>query len=68
MFGYRRKNYLILAGLVATGTYLLAAHMEAPSRLLFVLLLTAYAMAIASTLCSALLVENASATPTAERS
>ena len=32
--------------------------MEAPSRLLFVLLLTAYAMAIASTLCGALLVEN----------
>jgi hypothetical protein len=32
--------------------------METPSRLLFVLLLTAYAMAIASTLCGALLVEN----------
>ena len=58
LFGYRRKSYLILASLVATGAYLLAAHMEAPSRLLFVLLLTAYAMAIASTLCGALLVEN----------
>ena len=32
--------------------------MEAPSRLLFMLVLTAYAMAIASTLCDALLVEN----------
>ena len=58
LFGYRRKSYLILASLVATGAYLLAAHMEAPSQLLFVLLLTAYAMAIASTLCGALLVEN----------
>ena len=58
LFGYRRKSYLILASLVTTGAYLLAAQMEAPSRLLFVLLLTAYAMAIASTLCGALLVEN----------
>ncbi len=58
LFGYRRKSYLILASLLATGAYLLAAHMETPSRLLFVLLLTAYAMAIASTLCGALLVEN----------
>jgi MFS family permease len=58
LFGYRRKSYLILASLVTTGAYLLATQMEAPSRLLFVLLLTAYAMAIASTLCGALLVEN----------
>ena len=58
LFGYRRKSYLILASLLAAGAYLLAAHMETPSRLLFVLLLTAYAMAIASTLCGALLVEN----------
>ena len=58
LFGYRRKSYLILASLVATSAYLLAAHTEAPSQLVFVLLLTAYAMAIASTLCGALLVEN----------
>jgi MFS family permease len=58
LFGYRRKSYLILASLVTTGAYLLATQMEAPSRLLFVLLLTAYAMAIASTLSGALLVEN----------
>ena len=58
LFGYRRKSYLILASILATGAYLLAAQMEAPSRLLFVLVLTAYAMAIASTLCGALLVEN----------
>jgi MFS family permease len=58
LFGYRRKSYLILAGILASVAYLLAAQMEAPSRLLFVLVLTAYAMAIASTLCGALLVEN----------
>jgi MFS family permease len=58
LFGYRRKSYLVLASILATGAYLLAAQMEAPSRLLFMLVLTAYAMAIASTLCGALLVEN----------
>jgi MFS family permease len=58
LFGYRRKSYLILAGILATGAYLLAAQIEAPGRLLFVLVLTAYAMAVASTLCGALLVEN----------
>jgi MFS family permease len=58
LFGYRRKSYLILASILATLAYLLAAQMEAPSQLLFVLVLTAYAMAIASTLCGALLVEN----------
>jgi len=58
LFGYRRKSYLVLASLVTTGAYLLAAHTEASGRLLFVLLLTAYGMAIASTLCGALLVEN----------
>jgi MFS family permease len=58
LFGYRRKTYLILANLLATGSYLLAAQMSAPGQLLFALLLTAYAMAISSTLCGALLVEN----------
>jgi MFS family permease len=58
LFGYRRKTYLILANLLATGAYLWAARSEAPSFLLFALLLTAYGMAISSTLCGALLVEN----------
>src|SRR5262245_29288775 len=58
LFGYRRKTYLILANLLATGAYLWAAWAEAPSHLLLALLLTAYAMAISSTLCGALLVEN----------
>ncbi|MGC1856513.1 MAG: hypothetical protein WA725_07115, partial [Pseudolabrys sp.] len=34
LFGYRRKSYLVLASILATGAYLLAAQMEAPSRLL----------------------------------
>ncbi|MGA7249901.1 MAG: hypothetical protein WBX35_01445, partial [Pseudolabrys sp.] len=34
LFGYRRKSYLILASILATGAYLLAAQMEVPSRLL----------------------------------
>ena len=58
LFGYRRKSYLILANVLATGSYLLATQIETPGQLLFVLLLTAYAMAISSTLCGALLVEN----------
>jgi MFS family permease len=58
LFGYRRKTYLILANLLATGAYLWAAWTEVPNQLLFALLLTAYGMAISSTLCGALLVEN----------
>ena len=58
LFGYRRRSYLILANVLATGSYLLAGRTEAPGQLVFILLLTAYAMAISSTLCGALLVEN----------
>jgi len=58
LFGYRRKSYLILANALATFAYLLVATLAAPGQLLFALLLTAYAMAISSTLCGALLVEN----------
>ena len=58
LFGYRRKSYLIIASVLATSSYLLATLIEAPSQLLFALLLTAYGMAISSTLCGALLVEN----------
>src|SRR6266545_2416744 len=42
LFGYRRKTYLILANVLATGAYLWAARSEAPSHLLLALLLTAY--------------------------
>jgi len=58
MFGYRRKTYLILANLLAIGAFLWVARETDPGALAFALLLTAYAMAISSTLCGALLVEN----------
>jgi predicted MFS family arabinose efflux permease len=58
LFGYRRKSYLILANAAATAAYWWITQITAPGELVFVLLLTAYAMAVSSTLCGALLVEN----------
>ena len=58
LFGYRRKSYLIVANLIAIGGYLWVTRLTAPSDLLIALSLTAYAMAISSTLCGAVLVEN----------
>lgn len=58
LFGYRRKAYLVVANAVAAGAYLWVARIAAPHQLILVLLLTAYAMAISSTLCGAVLVEN----------
>jgi len=58
LFGYRRKAYLVLANAAAAGAYCWVTQITAPSELVFVLLLTAYAMAISSTLCGAVLVEN----------
>lgn len=58
LFGYRRKPYLILANLLATGAFAWVAQETEPGQLAFALLLTAYGMAISSTLSGALLVEN----------
>lgn len=58
LFGYRRKTYLILANLLAIGAFLWVARENDPGALALALLLTAYGMAISSTLCGALLVEN----------
>ena len=58
LFGYRRKSYLIIANIAATVGYLWATQLNAPNDLAFALMLTAYAMAISSTLCGAVLVEN----------
>src|SRR5271166_4737772 len=58
LFGYRRKSYLIVANVAAVGGYLWITQLVAPGQLLIALLLTAYAMAISSTLCGAVLVEN----------
>jgi predicted MFS family arabinose efflux permease len=58
LFGYRRKSYLVIANIAAIIGYLWAATLEAPHELLLALMITAYAMAISSTLCGAVLVEN----------
>jgi MFS family permease len=58
LFGYRRKAYLLLASVVATGAYAWITQIAAPGALISVLLMSAYAMAIVSTLCGAVLVEN----------
>jgi predicted MFS family arabinose efflux permease len=58
LFGYRRKSYLLLANVAAIGGFLLVTQLTVPDRLVFALMLTAYAMAISSTLCGAVLVEN----------
>jgi MFS family permease len=58
LFGYRRKSYLLIANAAAVGGYFWATQINTPSVLLLALMLTAYAMAISSTLCGAVLVEN----------
>lgn len=58
LFGYRRKAYLLLASLAAIAAYAGITRLRAPGTLISVLLLSAYAMAIVSTLCGAVLVEN----------
>jgi MFS family permease len=58
LFGYRRKSYLIIANIVAIVGYVWVTQINAPGDLVVALMLTAYAMAISSTLCGAVLVEN----------
>jgi MFS family permease len=58
LFGYRRKSYLILANAGAAVAYCWVTQLTAPGELVFALLLTAYGMAISSTVCGAVLVEN----------
>jgi len=58
LFGYRRKSYLVLANVAAAIGFFFASQLTAPDQLVFALMLTAYAMAISSTLCGAVLVEN----------
>jgi MFS family permease len=58
LFGYRRKSYLLIANAAATCGFLLVSQLTVPDQLVFALMLTAYAMAISSTLCGAVLVEN----------
>ncbi|MGB6534800.1 MAG: MFS transporter [Xanthobacteraceae bacterium] len=58
LFGYRRKSYLLIANVAAVGGYFWTTQINGPSLLLLALMLTSYAMAISSTLCGAVLVEN----------
>jgi MFS family permease len=58
LFGYRRKSYLIIVNVAAIGGYFWVTQLNSPSDLVFALMVTAYAMAISSTLCGAVLVEN----------
>src|SRR5262245_58022469 len=58
LFGYRRKSYLILSSLCAVAAYAGIAVLSEPDERAVLLVLTAYAMATSSTLCSALLAEN----------
>jgi MFS family permease len=58
LFGYRRKSYLIIANVAAIAGFFWATQIDTPSVLVFALMMTAYAMAISSTLCGAVLVEN----------
>jgi MFS family permease len=58
LFGYRRKSYLLIANVVAAGAYLWISQITQPSHVAIALLITAFGMAISSTLCGAVLVEN----------
>jgi MFS family permease len=58
LFGYRRRSYLLLSNLAAAVAFAWVTQVVAPGAIVFSLLLTAIAMAVSSTLCGALLVEN----------
>ena len=58
LFGYRRKSYLLLVNVAAVVGFAWATQVSAPELLFFALAVTAYAMAISSTVCGAVLVEN----------
>jgi MFS family permease len=58
LFGYRRKSYLIIANAAAIAGYFWVTRLYTPGDLAIALMITAYAMAISSTLCGAVLVES----------
>ena len=58
LFGYRRRSYLLLANVGAIAAFLWTTQVLTPAAIVFALLLTAIAMAVSSTVCGALLVEN----------
>lgn len=58
LFGYRRRPYLLAANIGAIAGFLWITQLTAPEQLVWALQLTAYGMAISSTVCGAVLVEN----------
>ena len=58
LFGSRRRAWLLLANLAGTASFVAVALSGAPAGIVPALVLTAIAMAVSSTLCGALLVEN----------
>jgi len=58
LFGYRRRSYLLLSNLAAVAAFAWVTQVVTPGAIVFALLLTSIAMAVSSTLCGALLVEN----------
>ena len=58
LFGYRRKSYLLIANAAAVIGFIAVTGLTAPRDLFIALMVTAFAMAISSTLCGAVLVEN----------
>jgi len=58
LLGYRRKTYLFLANFVAVGAYLWMTSITSAHQIIIALLLTAFGMAVSSTLCGAVMVEN----------
>src|SRR5215475_14186754 len=58
LLGYRRTSYLMLASACAAAAYAGIALLNDPGEFALLFILTAYAMATASTLCGALLAEN----------
>jgi MFS family permease len=57
LFGYRRRPYLILANIAAVIAFARVATLDTAATAIPALTVTAFAMAISSTLCGALLVE-----------
>jgi MFS family permease len=57
LFGYRRRPYLIIANIGAVAAFVTLAFTDDVATLIPVLVMTAVAMAVSSTLCGAILVE-----------
>jgi len=56
--GYRRRSYLLLAAMAATVAFVWVGMLSAPAGIIPALVVTSVAMAVASTVCGGLLVEN----------